>query len=59
MPAASSPANMRMPRSPRDLSRDRRSRQHSDDSVKPSAQPIASQQPSSFTPIATMTATFS
>ena len=50
---------MRTPRSPRDLSHDGKSRQHSDDSVKPSAQPIASRQPSSFAPIATMAATFS
>lgn len=42
MPAALSPTNMRTPRSLRDSSHDRKSRQHSDDSVKPSAQPITS-----------------
>lgn len=59
MPAALSPVNMRTPRSPRDFSHDRKSRQHSADSVKPSAHSITSRQPSSFTPMATMTATFS
>ena len=59
MPAALSPVNMRTSRRPRDFSHDRKSRQHSDDPVKPSAQPMTSRQPSSFTPIATITATFS
>lgn len=59
IPAALSPTNMRTPRSPRDLSHDRKSRQHSLDSAKPSAQPTTSRYPSSFTPIAAMTATFS
>jgi len=59
MPAALSPVNMRMPRSPRDFSHDKKPRQHSFDSVKTSAQPTTSRYPSSFTPIATMTATFS
>ena len=59
MPATLSPVNMRTPRRPRDFNHDRKSRQHSLDSVKPSAQPTTSRHPSSFTPIATMTATFS
>ncbi len=59
MPAALSPVNIRTPLRPRDLSQERKSRQHSDDSVKPSAAPITSLYPSSFTPMATMTATFS
>ena len=59
MPAALSPVNMRTPRSLRDFSHDGKSRQHSADSVKPSAQPTTSRYPSPFTPIATMTATFS
>ena len=42
MPAALSPANVRTPRSPRDLSHERNSRQHSDDSASPSAAPMAS-----------------
>ena len=33
IPAALSPVNMRTPRSPRDLSHERNSRQHSEDSV--------------------------
>ena len=59
MPAALSPVNMRTPRSPRDFSQLRKSRQHSADSVKPSAAPMTSRKPSSFTPMATITATFS
>ena len=59
MPAALSPTNMRTPRSPRGLSHDRKSRQHSADSVKPSAAPMISRYPSSLTPMATITATFS
>ena len=39
---ALSPVNMRMPRSPRDFSHDRKPRQHSLRSVKPSAQPLTS-----------------
>ena len=50
---------MRTPRSPRDLSHERNSRQHSADSVKPSAAPMTSRYPSSLTPMATITATFS
>ena len=59
MPAALSPVNMRTPRSPRDFSHDKKSCQHSLDSVKPSAQPMTSRYPSPFTPMATITATFS
>ena len=59
MPAALPPVNMRTPRRPRDLSRERSSRRHSEDSVKPSAAPMASRQPSSSTPIAAIAATFS
>ena len=42
MPAALSPVNILTPRSPRDFSHERNSRQHSADSVKPSAAPITS-----------------
>ena len=42
MLAALSPANIFMPRRPRDFSRERNSRQHSEDSVKPSAAPMTS-----------------
>ena len=42
MPAALSPVNILTPRRPRDLSHDRNSRQHSADSVKPSAAPMTS-----------------
>ena len=59
MPAALSPASILTPRRPRDSSHDRNSRQHSADSVKPSAAPMTSRQPSSLTPIATIAATFS
>ena len=59
MPAALSQASILTPRSPRDLGRERNSRQHSADSVKPSAAPMTSQYPSSLTPMATITATFS
>ena len=54
-----SPVNILTPRSPRDLSHERNSRQHSEDSVKPSAAPMTSRYPSSLTPMATITATFS
>ena len=59
MPAALSPTNMRAPRSSRDFSQDRKPRQRSLDSVKPSTQPMTSRYPSSFTPIAAIIATFS
>lgn len=59
MPAALSPVNMRTPRRPRELSHERNSLQHSEDSVKPSAAPMASRHPSPLTPIFTITATFS
>ena len=59
MPAALSPVNIFTPRRPLDLSHERNSRQHSVDSVKPSAAPMTSRQPSSFAPMATVTATFS
>ena len=59
MPATSSPVNIHTPRRPRDLSHDRNSRQHSEDSARPSAAPITSRQPSSSAPMATITATFS
>nr|WP_275100612.1 hypothetical protein [Olsenella uli] len=59
MPAAPSPADMRTPRGPRDLSHERSPRQRSEDSAWPPAAPTASRQPSSFTPMATITATFS
>lgn len=55
MPAALSPVNMRTLRRPRDFGHDGKSRQHSPNS----AQPTTSRQPSSFTPIAAMTAAFS
>lgn len=59
MPAALSPVYMRTPRSPRDFSHDGKPRQHSLDSVKPSVQPTTSRYPSPFTPMDTITATFS
>ena len=59
IPAALSPVNMRTPRVPRDLSHEENSRQHSEDSVKPSAAPMTSRYPLSSAPMATITATFS
>ena len=59
MPTALSPANTMTPRTPRDLNYDRNSRQHSEDSAKPSATPITARQPSSLTPIATIAANVS
>ena len=41
-PAVPAPVNILTPRSPRDFSHERNSRQHSADSVKPSAAPITS-----------------
>ena len=42
MPAALSPVNILTPRRPRDFSHERNSRQHSVDSVNPSAAPMTS-----------------
>ena len=59
MPADLSPVTILTPLRPRSRSESRNSRQLSADYVYPSAQPMTSRYPSSFTPIAMSTATLS